>query len=297
MAPPSPVVFAKDLADPLQPNRLKGLKALNSWMDRFGPTYEFSSTEIDQLWRALYLCLWMTDKRPIQQQVAAEIVLLVRHINPSLVVEWNRAFWFNMERMYSTLDRYRVPKFHLLIRIYCSEMFHQMRNRQWDATFMGACYDGMLSNPWVSLGAFVQYISIFATELFGTVAETDLLAVFDNLESFKILLRPIVFFLNTSLDNDNSIGFIAAEKVLVDERLLNHSMANRNWIRSEIQKVAMANKTSQDARERLYQCIETIDCLPPIAEKKETAMSVTKKKVKKSIVSDAPKTKKKKLET
>jgi hypothetical protein len=290
MSHTSPLVFVKDLADPLQPNRLKGLKSLNSWMDKFGPTYEFSTTEIDQLWRALYLCLWMADKRPIQQQVAAEIVLLIRRVKSSLVIEWNRGFWFNMERMYSTLDRYRVPKFHLLIRIYCSELFHQMQDRDWDSEFMNACFDAMLSNPWVSLGAFVQFVSIFTSELFGTIPEKDLNLVLSKPEAFKTLLRPIIFFLNSSLDQDNSIGFLAAEKVLTDERLLNHS--NRKWIRSEIQKVAMASTTNQSARERLYQCIEVIDQSPVLPEKPMKDESKNKKKKDATVSVNTPKKKK-----
>ena len=260
----SPVSFARGLADPLQPNRLKALSGLNAWMAASGASHEFTPVEIDQLWRALQYTMWMADKRPVQQQVAAEIVLLVRKIDPRYVTEWNRGFWFNLEKIYETIDKYRIPKFHLFIRIYVAEMLHQMQQRNWDAEFVGACVDGILSNLKKSVGAYIQLLTVLIPELTATVGE-DIRGVIKKAETFRMLLKPAVNVVSKSADFPFSVVSKAVSEVLSNEKVIKYTAKTREWVRGEMQSVAMNKETSQEVRDLLYSALDSIKEMVEVA--------------------------------
>ena len=285
MAPNSPVTFAKSLSDPLQPNRLQALKSLKSWMDRWGSTYEFSSEEIDQLWRALQLSLWMADKREVQQQVAADTVLFIRKIDPVYVVEWNRGFWFNIEKIYETVDKYRIPKIHLLIRIYVAELFHQMSHRSWNQDFVAACSAGIVENLHRAVGAYIQFLTVFLPELEATVSDSSSLkSAIKSSATFKALLNPVMNVVHKGDDIPLSVLGKAIEGVLSNEKVVGFSPIVRNWMKSEIQQIAMAQETSQDVRDKLYGCLDLMDAIP--------AKPIVKKRKSSDLVEKQPKTKK-----
>lgn len=77
----------------------------------------FSDMELAKLWKALYYCMWMSDKPLIQQQLAntlADLLLLVRpQDSNSRIVRFRaalaflRAFWTAMLREWPGIDKHR----------------------------------------------------------------------------------------------------------------------------------------------------------------------------------------------
>lgn len=258
----SPVEFSRGLSDPLQPTRLNALKNLNSWMDNNGLSHEFTSVEIDQLWRALQYTLWMADKRPIQQQVAAEAVLLIRKITPELAIEWNRGFWFNIEKIYETIDKYRIPKFHLLIRIYMAELFSQMKMRDWDCDFIKQCMSVIPENITRAVGAYMQIINVFVAELVATVETDNLRKFIKPRKAFHALIKPALFVASNVNKFPVSLVSKSLTSVLTDDRVINYSPETRELVKSTIQSAAMDKQTQQDLREILYSAIDSIDAIP-----------------------------------
>lgn len=292
MVTQSPVSFAKGLSDPLQENRLRAMKNFNSWMDQFGSSYEFSAVEVDQVWRALQLTMWMADKRPVQQQVAAESVLTMRKVAPSLVEEWNRGFWFNMERIYETIDKHRIPKFHLFIRIYVAELFHQMHQRGWESSFVNNCMDAIVMNLKKAVGAYIQVMTVFLAELQLTVGETERFRSHIKPRSvFHALLKPALQAVKNSNNAPLSVLSKTLELVLLDERVITYSEQTRALIKSQLQSVAMDKQTAQDVRELLFAAVDRIDAVPvptpsPVKKTKKEGDLVSKpiKKKKKTVV-------------
>lgn len=271
MSTPSPVSFAKGLSDPLQVNRLKALASFNAWMDRFGASYEFTPIEVDQVWRSLQLTMWMADKRPVQQQVAAETVLTTRKISPELVSEWNRGFWFNMERIYETIDKHRIPKFHLFIRIYVAEMFHQMNLRGWDAEFVAACVEGIVTNLHKAVGASIQLMTVFLPELQATVGENEpFRSLIKPRSVFHSLLQPAFHAVKDANNAPISVLSRTLDLVLLDERVINYSVQTRALVKGKLQAVAMDRNTGQDVRDVLFAAIDRIDAIPQLAVPKKT---------------------------
>jgi len=273
MAVESPVAFAKGLSDPLQPNRLKALEQLKAWIEKSGSSHQFTSVEIDQLWRALQYTLWMADKRPVQQQVAAESVLMARSIDPSFVEEWNRGFWFNIEKIYDNIDKYRIPKFQLLIRIYVAELFHQAHTREWSYEFVSACMDHITANLSRAVGGYIQFLSVFLPELEATIESDKLKSVIKPRKVLHALLRPALYCVENAHNIPMSLLTKALEAVLTDAKIVSYSEQTKELIKTSLQKVAMDKHTSQDVRDKLYEAMEAVDVaeMPKLKKRKSTS--------------------------
>jgi citrate lyase gamma subunit len=253
----SPVKFAKGLSDPIQDTRLATMELLKSWMESKGIDYEFTSIELDQLWRALQYSFWMCDKRPIQQQFAAESALFIRKIKPEFVIEWNRAFWFNIERIYQTLDKYRVPKFHLLIRIYISEMINQMMIREFEIEFVDKVIQGFIENVLHASGAYIHVTSIFIDELLAITGE-DKIPEYSMMKLCKIGLNVV-----ENIEKfPTSVVAKTCDTFLTNSVVIQYSQSIRSTVKNTIQSVAMRKETDQDVRDILFGFIEVIDGIP-----------------------------------
>jgi hypothetical protein len=259
----SPVSFAKGLADPIQSNRLNAFEQLKKWMSKSGANHEFTPIEIDQVWRALQYTLWMADKRPVQQQVAAESVLFLRQIDPSLVIEWNRGFWFNIDRIYETIDKHRLPKFHLLVRIYVAELFHQAKSRDWDFKFLNKCMEAIVSNLKKSVGASIQLMSVLLPELVATVETEDFRSAIRPRKVFHSILKPALANVENAASIPLSLLSRTLDLVLTDPRVIRYSLETRELIKSSLQRVALEKSTSQEVRDLLFSAVDQIDEIPP----------------------------------
>ena len=258
----SPVDFARGLSDPHQPTRLAALKDLQVWIEKSGKTHEFTSVEFDQLWRALGLTLWMADKRAVQQQVAAESVLLVRSIDPANFLEWNRGFWLNIEKIYENIDKYRIPKFQLLIRIYVAELFHQAKTRDWEFEFVKQCMHGITSNLSKAVGAYIQLMSVFLSELVATIETDNIRSAVKPRKVFHALLKPAICLIDSSNEIPISLLTKTLDIVLTDQRVIGYSPETRELVVSHIKKMAMDTKTIQEVREILFSAVDQIEAIP-----------------------------------
>jgi ribosomal RNA-processing protein 1 len=63
---------------------------------------------MQKLWRGLYYAMWMSDKTPIQQELAHNLAKLVHAFSSSeMVFVFQRAFWSILQREWQGLDRLR----------------------------------------------------------------------------------------------------------------------------------------------------------------------------------------------
>ena len=261
----SPVKFAKGLSDSFQHTRLQTMKELNQWMDSNGESYEFTSIELDQLWRALQYSFWMADKRPVQQQFAAEAVLMVRKINKKYLIDWNRAFWFNIERIYETIDKFRIPKFHLLLRIYLSELLHHINN---DPSLTADLVSGFVDNIHKSNGAYMHVASILIDELKGGDSDKSLKILVPSESTFLALLEIGFNVLKNASKFPVSLSAKVCECLFTRTEVIQYSSNVRETIKSAIQSVAMDKSCDQDIRDVLFSAIDQIDGIPALVEKR-----------------------------
>ncbi len=120
--------FAAALANPDKAIRTKTCRTLQSYVSK----NDFESLEILRLWKALYYCLWLTDKQEVQLELATFLSGLLNHCkDDEAMLDFFVAFWNTVMREWGTLDQYRVNKFYSLMRLMLHEAFTILEDRAW----------------------------------------------------------------------------------------------------------------------------------------------------------------------
>lgn len=101
--------FARALSDTEKEVRDASLESLRSWLSEHAEALKDS--EIDRLWKALFYCVWMTDKRPV---ITATIVAITDLTD---VVGWKflHGLFRCLVREWFGVDRHRVDKYYELM--------------------------------------------------------------------------------------------------------------------------------------------------------------------------------------
>ena len=94
---------------------------------------QWTSLDCDKLWKALYYCMWMSDKTTIQLELAGTLSKLMHRFTcTEYSVLYIESFLKTMQREWGGLDQYRLDKFYSLIRFFTNEIFILLRRNQWD---------------------------------------------------------------------------------------------------------------------------------------------------------------------
>ena len=108
------VKFAKLLVHPDKAVRDDTLLSLQRYLQS---VTSFEAFSMLKLWKALYYCLWLADKVPIQQELIGRIASLTTvFASFDVSVLFLQQFFRILFREWSSLDQYRVEKFYSLIR-------------------------------------------------------------------------------------------------------------------------------------------------------------------------------------
>jgi ribosomal RNA-processing protein 1 len=130
MTTPGEQNLARRLTHPEKSERDAGFKLMESWVEALGKQASPSGTtpsasreEMLKLWKALFYCVWMSDKTIVQQELIVRVAALVSRLagacapkHQSRVGDFVGAFFDTIRREWLGLDRYRVDKFMSLIR-------------------------------------------------------------------------------------------------------------------------------------------------------------------------------------
>ncbi|KAF4674394.1 ribosomal RNA-processing protein 1 [Perkinsus chesapeaki] len=118
-----PLDFGKKLSHTDASVRVKGFKMLAKWL---GSHWEvLGEHDARKLWRGLWFVLWMADGRGVQQNTAAQMVQLSRvFTNEEAYLTWWKAFWFTVNEQWEKLDKHRINKYQLLLRIAVAELLN-----------------------------------------------------------------------------------------------------------------------------------------------------------------------------
>jgi len=68
------ISFARRLADNEKANRDVAVKQLRTWL---GKKSNLTESDLLKIWKGLFYCMWMSDKAPVQQELAATISKLI----------------------------------------------------------------------------------------------------------------------------------------------------------------------------------------------------------------------------
>jgi hypothetical protein len=97
--------------------------------------------EMQKIWKGFYFCMWMSDKVPVQQELARTLAASMHMFKPAVALKYYQAFLQMMSNEYINLDQHRVNKFMSLIRRCVEASFIYCRSRKWDNTICKAFAD------------------------------------------------------------------------------------------------------------------------------------------------------------
>lgn len=135
--------------------------------------------EMLKMWKALFYCVWMSDKPAVQNELVTNLAQMLRGMTGTADLR-NRAtlfvdcFFVTMNREWAGLDRYRLDKYLLLIRRVLHEMFKFCEVAKWQTSIVtgvaSVLTTAMQARP---NGIRLHLADIFIDEMAGAVPEVD----------------------------------------------------------------------------------------------------------------------------
>lgn len=92
-----------------------------------------SDDDLMKVWKGLYYCMWMSDKAPIQEELAQSLANMVHLGSWKEGVAFVRAFYATMCREWRGIDRLRLDKFYNLMRCVVQEAMAMLSKAHWKA--------------------------------------------------------------------------------------------------------------------------------------------------------------------
>ncbi|XP_068930939.1 ribosomal RNA processing protein 1 homolog A [Petaurus breviceps papuanus] len=93
----------------------------------------FSHEELLKIWKGLFYCMWMQDKPLLQEELGNTISQLI-HVFQNTETQhlFVQTFWQTMNREWNGIDRLRLDKFYMLMRLLLNQSFEVLKRNEWD---------------------------------------------------------------------------------------------------------------------------------------------------------------------
>jgi ribosomal RNA-processing protein 1 len=147
--------------------RDKALKSLTLYLVK---KKEWSDLDLDKIWKALFYCMWMSDKPKIQQELAENLSKLIHSVpSISLQMRFLQSFFKTIHREWHGIDGLRLDKFYRLIRKMLFQSFSLLGSVNWKeaATFATHLSQEILSK--LPNGLRLHFCDIYIEELHKAV--------------------------------------------------------------------------------------------------------------------------------
>ncbi|XP_072850288.2 ribosomal RNA processing protein 1 homolog B isoform X1 [Pogona vitticeps] len=170
---PPEIQFAQRLAANEKRIRDRALKKLRSYITlrTQSPAGSFSPEEFLKIWKGLFYCMWMQDKPLLQEELSNNISQLMHVIeNMDTRNLFIQTFWQTMNREWTGIDRLRLDKYYMLIRMMLRQSFEVLRRNGWNESFTQP-FLNMLTKEVMhpdsnaAVGVKLHFIDIYLEEL------------------------------------------------------------------------------------------------------------------------------------
>ncbi|KAL4114524.1 hypothetical protein PRIC2_014458 [Phytophthora ramorum] len=200
--------FGQHLAHTEKKYRDRALKKLTVYLTK---KKDWTDLEWDKLWKALFYCMWMSDKRPVQEELSSNLAALVHKVpEPEAALEFVHSFFRTMHREWHGLDGLRLDKFYSLVRKFVRESVALLRVQDWDEEIVQE-FVTILSSEVVSQlpnGLRMHLADLYLTEIYNAAGKDV------TTEAFVTLLEP--FFTLLSGEYDKTVFKRVKELVFED---------------------------------------------------------------------------------
>ncbi|XP_004842554.2 ribosomal RNA processing protein 1 homolog A isoform X2 [Heterocephalus glaber] len=131
---PPEIQLAQRLAGNEQVTRDRAVRKLRKYIvaRTQRATGGFTHEELLKIWKGLFYCMWMQDKLLLQEELARTISQLIHAFQTTEAQHlFLQTFWQTMTREWAGIDRLRLDKFYLLMRMVLNEALKAVRIRGW----------------------------------------------------------------------------------------------------------------------------------------------------------------------
>ncbi|XP_067401276.1 ribosomal RNA processing protein 1 homolog B isoform X2 [Emydura macquarii macquarii] len=136
---PPEIQFAQRLAANEKRSRDRAVKKLRGYISlrTQSPAGGFSQEEFLKIWKGLFYCMWMQDKPLLQEELASTISQLI-HVIQNMEAQhlFIQTFWQTMNREWNGIDRLRLDKYYMLIRMVLRQSFEILKRNGWDESLI-----------------------------------------------------------------------------------------------------------------------------------------------------------------
>ncbi|XP_062982638.1 ribosomal RNA processing protein 1 homolog B [Elgaria multicarinata webbii] len=172
-AQPPEVQFAQRLAANEKRIRDRALKKLRGYITlrTQNPAGSFTQEELLKIWKGLFYCMWMQDKPLLQEELSNNISQLVHVIeNMDARHLFIQTFWQTMNREWNGIDRLRLDKFYMLIRMVLRQSFEVLKRNGWNESFTEPFLNMLMKeiihpDSNAAIGIKLHFIDIYLEEL------------------------------------------------------------------------------------------------------------------------------------
>ncbi|KAF4735471.1 ribosomal RNA-processing protein 1 [Perkinsus olseni] len=247
-----PLDFGERLSHTDAAVRVKGFKMLARWLGSHWKS--LGEHDARKLWRGLWFVLWMADGRGVQQNTAAQMVQLSRvFTDEAAYLLWWKAFWFTVNEQWEKLDKHRINKYQLLLRIAVAELLnHSMKVQSIDSLRR------LLDEDILDRKKCTPSVVMHCARVFWDEWAAEIKAVDDDSKSAVLttdftLLRPWIKCVR-----------VCSVKAVVDEIYLSLLLKTpvKEWVpevRTWMYKIGENTRTEDMQREEAYAAVDQLE--------------------------------------
>ncbi|XP_051840750.1 ribosomal RNA processing protein 1 homolog A isoform X1 [Antechinus flavipes] len=137
----------------------------------------FSHDELLKIWKGLFYCMWMQDKPLLQEELGNTISQLI-HVFQNTETQhlFVQTFWQTMNREWIGIDRLRLDKFYMLMRLLLNQSFEALKRSGWEESQVELLLDILMKeilhpDSQAPCGVKSHFIDIYLEELTKVGAE------------------------------------------------------------------------------------------------------------------------------
>ncbi|XP_078089210.1 ribosomal RNA processing protein 1 homolog B isoform X2 [Mustelus asterias] len=174
MAAAAEIQFAQRLASNEKRFRDRAVRKLRRYLSARSQRLSggFSQDELLKIWKGIFYCMWMQDKLLLQEELASSISQLIHTFkNLDAKFLFMETFFQTMNREWNGIDRLRLDKFYMLIRLVLRQFLEELKSMSWDDSVVSrflSCVTKEVLNPSsnsAASGIRFHFIDIYLQEL------------------------------------------------------------------------------------------------------------------------------------
>lgn len=173
-------------------------KAVKTVAQLLGTKRKLEPFQLQKLWKGLWYNMWHSDTPMIQHVLARDLANLVLEVNDKNIADFLKAYYSICSLEWSTLDRYRINKYYMLVRYVLNAQLTRLEQHNWAPSQIAEFVELMIdhdvgalsySNAKISHSLRLHVVDIYLDELEKVI---DAAKKKPSKEQIELLLKPVL---------------------------------------------------------------------------------------------------------